>query len=84
MKTNTKIHSIALASAALMLFLILVFSMASAATAQSASLTITTTRISATGLSEYGCGPAIYGNYIVWEDVRNGQDKPDIYSQEAK
>jgi beta propeller repeat protein len=79
MKTNTKIHSIVLASAVLMLFLILVFSTASAATAQSASLKITTTRISATGLSEYGCGPAIYGNYIVWEDVRNGQDKPDIY-----
>ena len=79
MKTNEKLHSVALVSAALILFLILVSSTASAATVENASLTINETRITTSGSAAF---PAIYGDRIVWEDWRNGNrdDGPcDIY-----
>ncbi|HZK71058.1 MAG TPA: hypothetical protein VFD03_05995 [Clostridia bacterium] len=68
MKTNKKLHSVAIVSAALILFLILVSS------AASASPTITEIQITTSGSAG---SPAIFGNKIVWEDTRNG--KSDIY-----
>jgi beta propeller repeat protein len=66
MKTNKKLYSLALVSSALILFLILVSSTASAS--------ITETRITTHGMA---CEPQIYGDKIVWEDLRNEND--DIY-----
>jgi hypothetical protein len=62
MKTNIKLHSIALASVSLMLFLVLVFSTATAATEQSASPVITKTQITKSGTA---WGAEIYGNKLV-------------------
>jgi beta propeller repeat protein len=69
MKINKKLHSVALASSALVLFLILISSTALAVTEQSASLTINKTRITTSGSAAY---PSIYGDRIVWQDWRNG------------
>ncbi|AKB52507.1 Chitin binding protein [Methanosarcina barkeri str. Wiesmoor] len=69
MELNTKSYSVALASAVLILCLILVSSIASAVTEQTASLTINETPITTSGSA---CCPSIYGDRIVWEDWRNG------------
>ncbi|AKJ39217.1 PKD domain-containing protein [Methanosarcina barkeri] len=69
MELNTKLYSVALASAVLILFLILVSSTASAVTEQTASLTFNKTPITISGSAE---SPSIYGDRIVWEDWRNG------------
>jgi beta propeller repeat protein len=76
MNDNKLLCSLVLAPAALILLLIFFSSTVSAATASGPSLAITTAKIPNT---EFSNGYAIYGNYIVWADKRNGQDKPDIY-----
>jgi beta propeller repeat protein len=60
MKTEINLHSFTLTSIALVFFLILVSSVASAS--------ITETWITNHGTS---ANPAIYGNTIVWQDIRN-------------
>jgi beta propeller repeat protein len=65
MKINKKLYSVALVSIALFLFLIFVSS------AASASQRITETRITTSGSAAY---PDIYGNKIVWQDSRNGNN----------
>ncbi len=78
MGNKNKLYSIALASTALVLFFIFISSTASAAPP-----TITETRIIAN--DSYQGMPDIYGNRIVWEDYRNGENyydftgNPDIY-----
>jgi beta propeller repeat protein len=75
MKNKDKLCPAALGPAALilflMLFLIFTLSIASAATAEKAPFKITETRITTSGSAER---PAIYGNIIVWQDYRNGNN----------
>ena len=73
MKTNKKLHSVALSSTALILFLIVLSSTASAS--------ITETRITNHGTAG---NPDIYGNKIVWEDTRNGNSAIYAYDLSTK
>jgi beta propeller repeat protein len=68
MKNKHKLYSLVLSSVAMVLFLILVSSTASAS--------ITETQITKHGTAS---SPEIYGNRIVWLDMRNGQYTHDLY-----
>jgi len=77
MKNRDKLYLVSLASIALILFLILVSSTASATTAQNAPFTITETQITTSGSAET---PDIYGDKIVWQDYRNGNNGDGTYN----
>lgn len=69
MKIRDNLYSASLTSTALILFLILVSSMASGVIAQAAPFSVIETQLTTSGSAEK---PAIYGDVIVWQDLRNG------------
>lgn len=77
MKVRDNLYSVSVTSTALILLLILVLSTASGVIAQAAPFSVTETRITTSGSAER---PAIYGDVIVWQDLRNGKQGNGLFN----